>query len=122
MSEATDAKRRRLEPEPTAGGVSSGSAAALHLPAEVSHLPENPDGATTETDYTQRKRIIKVAKQHFMLSDIKSICEGATVLDPGAALDAIEQVLNSRSDSEDEAPSDERITFPEEQVAKCPQQ
>ena len=96
MSEATAPKRRRLEPEPTAGGVSSGSAAALPLPAEVSHLPENPDCATTETDDLQRKRIIKAAKQHIMLSQIRSICEGATVSDPGAALDAIEQVLNEQ--------------------------
>ena len=122
MSEATVPKRPRLEPEPTAGGVSSDSAAALPLPAEVSHLPENPDGATTETDYLQRKRIIKAAKQHIMLSKIRSICEGATVLDPGAALDAIEQVLNSRSDSEDEAPSSERITLPEEECVNCEQQ
>lgn len=115
-----DAKRRRLEPEPTAGEVASGSAAALHPPAEVSHLPENPDGATTETDFMQRKRLVKAMKQHIMMRNIKSICDECH--DPGVALDAIERVLNSKSDSEDEVPSDELIVFPEEQVAKCPQQ
>ena len=121
MSEATVPKRPRLEPEPTAGGVSSGSAAALPLPAEVSHLPENPDGATTETVYMQRKRVIKAAKQLIMLSNIRSVCNAATV-DPGAALDAIAEVLNSKSDSEDEAPSTERVTFPAEDVVGCGQQ
>ena len=121
MSEATVPKRPRLEPEPTAGGVSSGSAAALPLPAEVSHLPENPDGATTETVLMRQKRAVKLAKQLIMVSDIRSICNACTV-DPGATLDAIADVLASKTDSEDEAPSTERIILPAEDVVGCDQQ
>ena len=75
----------------------------------------------------QRKRVIKAMKQHIMLSDIKRICERSErahhdLDDAGVALDAILLVLARSSDSEDEEPSDEQIFFPEEQVAKCPQQ
>ncbi len=118
MSETTVPKRRRPKPEPTAGGtasgsaaaggVSSGSAAALPLPAE--------------TEYSHRKRLIKVAKQHMMLAQIRSICASATVSDPGAALDEIEQLLEARTDSEDEAPASRRISLPAEDLADCEQQ
>jgi hypothetical protein len=121
MSEATVPKRSRLEPEPTAGAASSATAAALPVPAEVSHLPENPDGATTETVLMQQKRVTKLAKQLIMVSEIRSICNDATV-DPGAALAAIADVLGSKTDSEDEAPSTGRIMLPAEDVVSCGQQ
>ena len=118
MSEETVPKRRRPSPVDTAGGaasasaatggVSSGSAAAAPLPAE--------------TESSHRKRLHKVTKQHMLLAQIKSICACATVSDPGAALDEIEQLLEARTDSEDEAPASERITLPPVDVAKCQQQ
>ena len=118
MSETTVPKRRRLKPEPTAGGAASGSAAAGGVSSgSVAALP-----SPAETDYSRRKRIIKVAKQHMMLAQIRSICASATVPDPGAALDAIEQLLNSRSDSEDEAPASRRVALSAEECANCEQQ
>ena len=36
-----------------------------------------------------------------------------------AARDAIEQEWNSRSDSEEEAPSSEQVTLPEEECVNC---
>ena len=56
-----------------------------------------------------------------MVSDIRSICNACTV-DPGATLDAIADVLASKTDSEDEAPSTERIILPAEDVVGCDQQ
>ena len=119
MSEETVPKRRRPSPVDTAGGaasgsaatggVSSGSAAAAPLPAE--------------TEYSHRKGLHKVTKQHMLLAQIQIIlCACATASDPGAALDEIEQLLEARTDSEDEAPASERITLPPVDVANCHQQ
>ena len=98
MSETTVPKRRRLKPAPTAGGAASGSAAAEGVSSGSAAAPSCHPTA----DYLNRKRCIKAAKQHMMLAEIRSIGAFATVPDPGAALDAIEQILNSRSDSEEE--------------------
>ena len=118
MSEATVPKRRRPRPGPTAGGAASGSAAAGGVSSGSAAAAPLP----AETEYSHRKRLIKVAKQHMLLAQIKSICACATVSDPGAALDEIEQLLEARTDSEDEAPASMRMTLPAEDVANCDQQ
>ena len=83
----------------------------------------NPDGARTETVLMRQKKATELAKQLIMVSKIKSICNNAVHQDPGATLDAIVDVLASKTDSEDEAPSTERrIIFPAEDVAGCEQQ
>jgi hypothetical protein len=57
-----------------------------------------------------------------MLAQIKSICTFATVPEFGRALDEIQQILNSRSDSEEEEPSGERVIFPAEECSNCESQ
>ena len=118
MSETTVPKRRRLTPEPTAGGAASGSAAAEGVSSGSAAAP--PWHPTA--DYLHRKRCIKAAKQHIMVRQIKGICTFAAVHDPGGALDAIQQILNSRSDSEEEDPSGERCIFPAEECSNCESQ
>ena len=117
MTHTTRTKRPRVEPEPTAGGASSGTAAALPVPAVVSHMPGNPDGATTVLTTACR-----LAKDLIMVSQIRSICN-AVDQHPGAMLAAIADLIASKTDSEDDAPSTEgRIIFPAEDVAGCEQQ
>ena len=55
------------------------------------------------------------------MSEIKQVCARSTFEDAGSALAEIKQVLDKISDSEDEAPSRDRITVPKEQVV-CGQQ
>ena len=116
--ETTVPKRRRLKPETTAGGAASGSAAADGVSSGSAAAP--PWIATP--DYLNRKRCIHAAKQHIMLAQIKSICTFATVPETGRALDEIQQILNSRSDSEEEEPSGERVIFPAEECSNCESQ
>ena len=80
----------------------------------------NPDGARTET-VLMRQKATKLAQQLIMVSQIRSICN-AVHQDPGATLDAIADVLGSKTDSEDEAPSTERVILPAEDVVGCDQQ
>ena len=81
----------------------------------------NSDGARTET-VLMRQRATKLAKQLIMVSDIRSIIN-AGHQDPAETLNAIADVLGSKTDSEDEAPSTEgRIILPAEDVVGCEQQ
>ena len=84
-------------------------------------MPGNPDGATTETVLIRQKRATKLAKNYIMVSEIRRLCENC-MADPGATLDAIADVLASKTDSEDEAPGTERIMLPVEDVVGCDQQ
>ena len=63
-----------------------------------------------------------MAKDLIMVSKIRSICN-AVDQHPGAMLAEIADLIASRTDSEDEAPSMEgRVNFPPEEVADCGQQ
>ena len=122
MTRTTRTKRPRVEPEPTAGGASSGTAAALPVPAVVSHMPGNPDGETMQTALMFQRRACRLAKDLIMVSQIRSICN-AVDQHPGAMLAAIADLIASKTDSEDEAPSTEgRIILPAEDVVGCDQQ
>ena len=101
MSEATVPKRPRIRG--TAGGASSVTEPTLPTPAEASHWLGNPEGATTETVLMRQKRATKLAKNCIMVSEIRRLCKDC-MADPGATLDAIADVLASKTDSEDEAP------------------
>ena len=122
MCEATVPKRPRLEPEPTAGGASSVTEPTLRTPAEASQRPSNPDGATTETVLIRQKRATRLAKNFIMVSEIRRLCEDC-MADPAETLSAIEDVLASKTDTEDEAQtSGPRIMLPAEDVVGCDQQ
>ena len=85
-------------------------------------MPGNPDGATTQTVLMLQRRASRLAKDLIMVSQIRSICN-AVDQHPGAMLAAIADLIASKTDSEDEAPSTEgRIIVPAEDVACCDQQ
>ena len=71
MVEPRVPKRRRPDPEPTAGSASSGTEPARHsaetLGGGISH-----DGATTETDAVLRKRAVRMAKDYILVGEIRS--------------------------------------------------
>ncbi len=122
MSEATVRKRRRLEPEPTAGGASSVTEVTLRTPAEASHRPGNPDGATTETEAMLRKRATRMAKNFIMANEIRRICHDRNA-DPTETIRKIEDVMACKTDTEDEAQaSGPRMMLPAEDVEGCDQQ
>lgn len=112
MSDDTEAKRPRLELEPTAEGVPSCSAAEPTMPAEVPLLPPEPDGAMTEEELMQRKKKTSIMKQNIMLSEIKTICERDTSDDPSSALKAIGLVFLLGDDIENEELEIGRIALP----------
>ena len=94
----------------------------LRTPAEASHMPGNPDGATTETVLMRQKRAIRLAKNFIMVSEIRRLCKDC-MADPAETLSAIEDVLASKTDTEDEAQaSGPRIMLPAEDVVGCDQQ
>ena len=85
-------------------------------------MPGNPDGATTETVLMRQKRAIRLAKNFIMVSEIRRLCEDC-MADPAETLSAIEDVLASKTDTEDEAQtSGPRIMLPAEDVVGCDQQ
>ena len=122
MGEATVPKRRRLEPEPTAGAASSVTEATLRTPAEASHMPGNPDGATTETEVMLRKRATRMAKDFIMVNEIRRVCHDRSA-DPTETIRTMEDVLECKTDTEDEAQaSGPRMMLPAEEVEGCDQQ
>ena len=85
-------------------------------------MPGNPDGATTETVLMFQRRACRLAKEFIMVSQIRSICN-AVDQHPGAMLAAIADLIASKTDSENEAPStEERIIFLAEEAPQCDQQ
>jgi hypothetical protein len=115
----TGTKRRRDEPEPTAGGTSGGTAAAL--PA-VSQMNGNPDGARPDPVLMRQRRATRLAKNLIMVSEIRRLCADCTA-DPAATLSAIEDVLATKTDTEDEDDgSGRRIMLPPDEVVGCDQQ
>ena len=84
-------------------------------------MPGNPDGATTETVLMRQKRATRLAKDCIMVAEIRRLCKDC-MADPRATLDAIADVLGSKTDSEDEAPGTRRIMLPAEDVVGCDQQ
>ena len=56
-----------------------------------------------------------------MVAEIRRLCKDC-MADPGATLDAIADVLASKTDSEDEAPGTGRIMLLAEDVVGCDQQ
>jgi hypothetical protein len=85
-------------------------------------MPRNPDGATTETELMRRKRATGLAKNFIMVNEIRRLCNDRTA-DPAETLSAIEDVLASKTDTEDEAQaSGPRIMLPAKDVEGCDQQ
>ena len=122
MVNTTRTKRRHDEPEPTAGGASGGTAAALPVPAEVSHMNGNPDGARPDPVLMRQRRATRLAKNLIMVSEIRRLCADCTA-DPAATLSAIEDVLATKTDTEDEDDgSGRRIMLPPDEVVGCDQQ
>ena len=80
----------------------------------------NPDGARTETVLMRQRRASRMAKNFILVSEIRRLCKDITA-DPVATLSAIEDVLASKTDTEDEAPGP-RIMLPAEDVEGCDQQ
>ena len=82
----------------------------------------NPDGARTETVLMRQRRASRMAKNFILVSEIRRLCKDITA-DPVATLSAIEDVLASKTDTEDEAQaSGPRIMLPAEDVVGCDQQ
>ena len=105
MVNTTGTKRRRDENEPTAGGASGGTAAALPVPALVSQM-----------------KATRLAKNLIMVSEIRRLCADCTA-DPAATLSAIADVLATKTDSEDEDDgSGRRVMLPPDEVVGCDQQ
>ena len=122
MVNTTRTKRRRDEPEPTAGGASGGTAAALPVPAVVSQMNGNPDGARPDPVLMRQRRATRLAKNLIMVSEIRRLCADCTA-DPAATLSAIEDVLATKTDTEDEDDgSGRRIMLPPDEVVGCDQQ
>ncbi len=119
MSNTPRTKRPRVEPKTTAVGSSSSTAAALTVPAEDPYMLENPDGARPVTRLMRQRSACRTAKQLIMVQRIKYICNGVHQ-NPGEKLDTIADLLNDRTDSEDE-PTGHRIMLPAEDVVSCDQ-
>ncbi len=82
----------------------------------------NPDGARTETVLMRQRRATRLAKNLILVSEIRRLCADCTA-DPVATLSAIEDVLASKTDTEDEDDgSGRRIMLPADQVVSCDQQ
>ena len=121
MSEPTVPKRPRPDPEPTAGSASSGTEPARHS-AETLGGGIFHDGATTETEAVLRKRAIRMAKDYIFVNKIRSVCHDRKA-DPTKTIQKIQDLLEGRSDTEDEAQaSGPRIMLPAEEVEQCDQQ
>ena len=120
MSEATVPKRPRIRG--TTGAASSVSEPTLPAPAEASHVPGNPDGATPESVLMRKKRITRLARNFSLVLEIRRLCANCCMADPGQTLDAIADVLASKNDSEDEAAVTGRIMLPAEDVVGFDQQ
>ena len=119
MVNTTGTKRRRDEPEPTAGGASGGTAAALPVPAVVSQMP---DGARPDPVLMRQRRATRLTKNLIMVSEIRRLCADRTA-DPAATLSAIADVLATKTDSEDEDDgSGRRVMLPPDEVVGCDQQ
>ena len=84
-------------------------------------MPGNPDGATPESVLIRQKRITRLAKDFTLVSEIRRLCENC-MAHPGQTLDAIADVLASKTDSEDEAAVTGRIMLPAEDVVGFDQQ
>ncbi len=123
MGEPTVPKRRRLEPEPTAGSASGVPGNADGATTETaSHMPGNADGATTETEVMLRKRAIRMAKDLILVSEIRRVCHDRNA-DPTETIRKIQDVLAGKTDTEDEAQaSGPRMMLPAEDVEGCDQQ
>ena len=105
MVNTTGTKRRRDENEPTAGGASGGTAAALPVPALVSQM-----------------KATRLTKNLIMVSEIRRLCADCTA-DPAATLSAIADVLATKTDSEDEDDgSGRRVMLHPDEVVGCDQQ
>ena len=106
MSEATVPKRRRLKPEPTAGGAATASA-----------------GAAAEAVLMPHKEATRIAKDCLKVAQIRYLCRDP-MTNPGATLAAIADVLDTAttSDSEDEAPATRQVMLPAEDVVGFDQQ
>ena len=122
MVNTTGTKRRRDEPEPTAGGASGGTAAALPVPAVVSQRTGNPDGARPDPVLMRQRRATRLTKNLIMVSEIRRLCADRTA-DPAATLSAIADVLATKTDSEvEDDGSGRRIMLPHDEVVGCDQQ
>ena len=118
MVNTTRTKRRRDEPEPTAGGASGGTAAALPV---VSQMNGNPDGARPDPVLMRQRRATRVPKNLIMVSEIRRLCADRTA-DPAATLSALADVLATKADSEDEDDgSGRRVMLPPDEVVGCDQ-
>ena len=114
-------KRRRPDPEPTAGSASSGTVPATHS-AETLVGGIFFAGARTETDAVLRKRSIRMAKDYILVGEIRSACHDRHA-DPTKTIKKIEDLLAARALSEDEAQeSGPRMMFPAEECETCDQQ
>jgi len=121
MGEPTVPKRRRTDPEPTAGSASSGTEPARHS-AEALGGGSSHDGATKETEADMRKRGIRMAKDYILVGEIRSACHDRQA-DPTKTIKKIQDLLEARALSEDEAQaSGPRMMFPAEEVETCDQQ
>ena len=106
MSETTVPKRRRLKPEPTAGGAETASA-----------------GAADEAVLMPRKEATRIARDCMKVALIRYLCRDP-MTNPAATLAKVADVLDTAttSDSEDEAPGTRRTTPPAEDVVGLDQQ
>jgi hypothetical protein len=122
MGEPTVPKRRRTDPEPTAGSASSGTEPARHS-AETLGGGSSHDGATKETEADMRKWGIRMAKDYILVGEIRSACHDQQA-DPTKTIRKIQDLLERRALSEDEAPAPgpQMVIFPPEEVATCDQQ
>ena len=85
-------------------------------------MPRNLDGARTETVLMRQRRATRLGKNFILVEQIRRLCKDCTA-DPAATLSAIEDVLASKTDTEDEAQaSGPRIMLPAEDVVGCDQQ
>ena len=147
MVNTTGTKRRRDEPEPTAGGASGGTAAALPVVSQmifaatlsaIAGVLATKTDSENEDDGSGRRvmlppdevdpvlmrqiRTTRLTKNLIMVSEIRRLCADRTA-DPAATLSAIADVLATKTDSEDEDDgSGRRVMLPPDEVVGCDQQ
>ena len=122
MVEPRVPKRRRPDPEPTAGSASSGTEPARHSAETLGggiHL-----GGDTRRSHSAETLggAVSMAKDYILVGEIRSACHDRHA-DPTKTIKKIGDMLAARALSEDEAQEPgPRMMFPAEECETCDQQ